>query len=265
MNQNTKLLFADIDGTLILPDQTLSPAVSDMLKRLADAGHGLILSSGRPLGSIRKVYGYILEQIQTRFRYAFIIANNGAQVYDCENQCNILEKRLDLPLVDALQKLADAYHVHIQTYTETHIIAAADDAETRSYLKRIILPVRICERLTDGLDIPPYKMLAMSLSGSDYLMPFRKALLSDYSDQVSTVFSGSGYLEIIPNGADKGNALRHVAGHLQIPIENTYSAGDSENDIPMLLAAGHGYAMANADASVQRQAKLFLICCPKQG
>ncbi|MBR4760992.1 MAG: HAD family hydrolase [Lachnospiraceae bacterium] len=261
MNNQTKLLFADIDGTLIQPDQTLSPSVTDMLKQMANAGHGLILSSGRPLGSILRVYGYILEQIQSRFSHAFIIANNGAQVYDCECKRNILEKRLPLSLVDDLQKLADAYHVHIQTYTETHIIAAADDAETKSYLKKIILPVMISEKLTDALDLPPYKMLALSLSGSDYLMPFKKALTREYGDQVSSVFSGSGYLEIIQKGADKGNALRHVAGHLQVPIENTYSAGDSENDIPMLLAAGHGYAMANADTSVRSQAP-FVTAAP---
>ncbi len=261
MNNQTKLLFADIDGTLILPDQTLSPSVTAMLTKMADAGHGLILSSGRPLGSILRVYDYILQQTNSHFSHAFIIANNGAQVYDCENQCNILETRLPLDLVDDLQKLADAYHVHIQTYTETHIIAAADDAETKSYLKRIILPVKISEKLTDALDLPPYKMLALSLKGSDYLMPFREALMREYSEKVSTVFSGSGYLEIIRKGADKGNALRHVAGHLQIPIENTYSAGDSENDIPMLLAAGHGYAMANADISVKAQAP-FVTAAP---
>ena len=119
----------------------------------------------------------------------------------------------------------------------------------------------ISEKLSDALDLPPYKMLALSLSGSEYLMPFREALIREYGDRVSSVFSGSGYLEIIQQGADKGNALRHVAGHLQVPVENTYSAGDSENDIPMLLAAGHGYAMANADASVQSQAP-FVTAAP---
>ncbi len=261
MDQHTKLLFADIDGTLILPDQTLSPAVTAMLKQLADKGHGLILSSGRPLGSILNVYDYILRQIRTHFSQAFIIANNGAQVYDCENGRNIFEARLSINLVDDLQKLADAYNVHIQTYTDTHIIAAADDAETRSYRKRIILPVRISEKLSDALDQPPYKMLALSLKGSDYLMPFREALMQTYEDRVNTVFSGSGYLEIIQKTADKGNALRHVAGHLQVPIENTYSAGDSENDIPMLLAAGCGYAMANAEDSVKAQAP-FVTAAP---
>ena len=67
MNNQTKLLFADIDGTLILPDQTLSPAVTAMLKQLADKGHGLILSSGRPLGSILNVYDYIINSFKNRF------------------------------------------------------------------------------------------------------------------------------------------------------------------------------------------------------
>ena len=255
MKTSKKLLFTDIDGTLLRSDQTISEETARLLSELASRGHGLILSSGRPLGSILKVYQYICSTLSSDFSTACIIANNGAQVYDCNSAQTILEKRIPVSLVDKLQEMAEAFGIHIQTYTDTNIVCIREDAETRSYVKRVILPVILSPRLSDALHgQSPYKMLALSLQGSETLMPFRQQLLKDYSGEVNCIFSGNGYLEIVRTGADKGNALQFLTEHLQIPIQNTYAAGDSENDLSMLAAAGHGYAMKNADKAIQQAA-----------
>lgn len=266
MRTDQKLLFTDIDGTLLKSDQTISHETAELLSLLARDGHGLILSSGRPFGSILQVMEYLHTRISTPFSREYIIANNGAQVYDCIAKETILEKRLSYDLVDPLQALAEEYNVHIQTYTDTNIICTCDDAETRSYQKRIILPVLISPRLSDALQgKAPYKMLALSLKGSDYLMPFKNRLLAQYQNRLACIFSGNGYLEIIDKSADKGNALRFLTEHLQIPIQYTYAAGDSENDLGMIRAAGYGYAMANATDSVKSAAPFVTLSTNEEG
>lgn len=60
MNKEThtpKILFTDMDGTLLLSDSTVSPAMKETLNRLTEAGHKLVLTSGRPLDSILEVMG----------------------------------------------------------------------------------------------------------------------------------------------------------------------------------------------------------------
>jgi len=42
-----------------------------------------------------------------------------------------------------------------------------------------------------------------------------------------------------------------VCNHLQIPISESVAAGDAENDISMLEAAGAAVAMANASPAVK--------------
>ena len=37
---------------------------------------------------------------------------------------------------------------------------------------------------------------------------------------------------------DKGNGLKQMAAHFNIPIEDTVAIGDNFNDVPMLEAAG---------------------------
>ena len=266
MNRDTKFLFTDIDGTLLRSDQTISERTAELLSAAAAAGHGLGLSSGRPFGSILQISEYIHSRIRIPFSKEYIIANNGAQLYDCIRKKNILELRLPYELVDPLQKLADEFKVHIQTYTQENIICTCEDEETLSYKKRIILPVVISPVLSDALGgQAPYKMLALSLRGSEYLMPFRNRLMQLYSDKLSCIFSGNGYLEIISRSADKGNALTFLTEHLQLPIQNTFAAGDSENDLGMIRAAGHGYAMANADAAVKQEADHVTLLSNQEG
>src|SRR5262249_8084096 len=63
------------------------------------------------------------------------------------------------------------------------------------------------------------------------------------------------YLEIIPAGATKGTALRVLAEHLGIPLEETIAVGDQENDLEMIEAAGLGIAMPQAPEGVRKAAR----------
>ena len=57
--------------------------------------------------------------------------------------------------------------------------------------------------------------------------------------------SNEWYLEIISRYAGKGQGLTRFCRTLGIPVSHSLAAGDSENDISMLRAAGTGIAMCN--------------------
>jgi len=63
-------------------------------------------------------------------------------------------------------------------------------------------------------------------------------------------FDGEGG-EIGPKGVHKGSALRFVAGIHKIAIADTVAFGDSDNDRPMIEAAGVAVAMGNARDSLK--------------
>ena len=245
-----KLLFCDIDGTLVRSDGTISDHVRKLLKELAENGHGFILTSGRPLTSILKVR----DDIDIDFPHSYIIANNGGLIYDCNSGKAVFEARLPLHLIDKLQDIAEEMHVHIQTYTETEIVCRHETEEVKRYAARIKMPVILSDRLTAPLTVPPYKMLALSLEGSEALMPLKHRIETEFPDTINPMFSQVGYLELLPKAASKGNALHFLCNHLHIPVQNTYAAGDSENDIAMLRAAAHSYAMQNGDETVKSSA-----------
>jgi len=63
-------------------------------------------------------------------------------------------------------------------------------------------------------------------------------------------FDGEGG-EIGPKGVHKGSALRLVAERHGIALADTIAFGDSDNDRPMIEAAGVGVVMGNADDSLK--------------
>lgn len=71
-------------------------------------------------------------------------------------------------------------------------------------------------------------------------------------------FSTAHFLEISPEHANKGQALRWAAAHRRIPLAATAAVGDMPNDLPMLRQAGLPAAVANAHPEVKAAARILL-------
>lgn len=245
-----KLLFTDLDGTLLNNESRVSPGTKAFLDEFLAAGNKLILSSGRPKDSVLEVK----QNAGLTQSGILLICSNGTQVYDCDRKETIMEKRLPLPYVSYLQEQAKKYHVHIQTYREDAVVSPADDDEIKFYRRKIHLPLVVSPRLTDALTQAPYKMLAISLDDFDRLETFRLGIAKWAQGKIQTIYSSEIYLELFAHTAGKGNAVRFVCDHFGVPLSDAYAAGDADNDISMLEAAGCGIAMANAADQVKAAA-----------
>lgn len=249
------LLFTDMDGTLLLSNSTVSPAMKEALNRMTAAGHHLILSSGRPLPSILEVR----EKEGIDYPNMLIISNNGALVYDCDRRRPILEYRICPEDMKYIIATAEAEGVHIHGYTAGEIVCHKLNDELRFYTRRIHMPLQCVEDIAAALPNGSYKLQAIHLTDKSVLERLREKLLkgSDIGERVQIIFSNDQYLEILPVEAGKGNALRFVTDFLPAPHSHTFAAGDAENDISMIEAAHVGIAMANGDEPVKKCADMI--------
>lgn len=244
-----KVLFSDMDGTLLLNNSTISPAMKAAIGRITASGHHLVLSSGRPLPSILEV----CELAGLTFPNMLIISNNGALVYSCDSKQPILEHKLAQDDIRKIVAAANAAGIHIHGYTEGEIVCYHDNEELRFYTRRIHMPLKCVENIADALPDGSYKLQMIHLTDRTVLERFRDSLLadSDLKGRIQAFFSNDQYLEILPIAADKGSALRFVTDYLPVLRTNTFAAGDAENDISMLDAAHIGVAMENATDAVK--------------
>ena len=250
-----KILFTDLDDTLLNNQSQVSPESKAFLDEFLASGNRLVLSSGRPLTSVLEVK----EQAGLNQPGIFVSSSNGTLVYDCDNRRIIMKTCLPLSYVSYLQEQAKTLSLHIHTYREEDgksdaIITPADNEEIRYYRRRVHLPLLISENLCDPLMEGPCKLLAISLHNRDKLETFRKNIADWAEDKIQTIYSNKQYLELFDRNAGKGSSLRFLCDYLHVPVSDAYAAGDADNDISMLEAAGCGIAMKNATDKVKAHA-----------
>ena len=242
-----KILFTDMDGTLLTSRKTVSPALAGLISEMMAAGHHLVLSSGRTLPSILSS----AKQSGLLYPDTLIIAVNGNLVYDCKNQKALLEKTVPVPICRGIIDLAHAYGLHIQSYDDSRVVCEKEGPELSFYQKSTGLSAVLTDDIMGYIGHSPHKLLAIDLKNKNRLLSLQKDILSLYGDTVTAIFSCDQYLEVFDKTAGKGNALRFVCDHLGIPVSDSVAAGDAENDISMLDSAGVAVAMANAPQEVK--------------
>jgi hypothetical protein len=71
----------------------------------------------------------------------------------------------------------------------------------------------------------------------------------------NATFSKPNYLEVIPLGVNKAEALVNLTKRLSLDLSQVVALGDGHNDLEMLREVGLGIAMGNATEEVKAAAK----------
>lgn len=245
-----KILFTDMDGTLLTSQKTVSQPLAGLISQMIASGHRFVLSSGRTLTSILSC----AQKAGLLYPDTLIIAVNGNLVYDCKSRRALMEKTVPEPVCRDIIEMARGYGLHIQSYDESRVVCEKAGPELSFYQKSTGLEAVLTDDIMGCIGRAPHKLLAIDLNGRDRLLALQQDILSRYGDIVTAIFSCNQYLEVFDKTAGKGNALRFVCRHLGIPVSRSVAAGDAENDISMLDAAGTAVAMANAPEEVKAHA-----------
>ena len=186
----------------------------------------------------------------------YVITYNGGLIYDIYNRKTLFKQTLPLEYVRYIFEKAAEYDIYMQTYSDDQVLCQKDTKEGSAYSTRLKIERAIVPDVFKVLgNEEPCKTLAIA---DDYdrkkLEAFREAF-SDWAEgKVNIFFSCYEFLEFVPMGISKGSAIRFLADHLNIPIENTIAVGDAENDIPMIETAGLGVVMKNASDDIKKYA-----------
>lgn len=238
-----KLLATDIDDTVLATDGTLPDANRDAIRRLHEEGIVVVFSSGRADVSIRTVASRIVDLADDEYLISF----NGARVVTALTGTPLVELPMSPEMVAEVLAYTRSRNLTIQAYTGERFLVEKDGPRPRRYGEDTGMHYDV---------VPDLAVAAEAAGGSPKLLiidehealaghlPHLQALGRDGGWTVT--FSKPHYLEVVRAGVNKGIALRRLAEHLGIGIEDTVAAGDSLNDREMIEAAGLGVAVANA-------------------
>ena len=243
INMNTKIFFADLDGTLLNKEKQITPVTYQTLKEWTEKGHKLVLCSGRALDSVinvRETLGL------GDFSNMYLIGYNGGEIYDCTTKTLLNRVALSYEAAKKCFEIAKRHDIHIQTFSDSHIITEKEDEEIIFYKKAVHTPVIFADDFMPYLDKEPCKCLAVFLHNKELIETFKQEITQELGDEVTVMTSTPNYIEMFPISSGKGFSVKWLCEYLNLPLENALAAGDEMNDISMIEAAGVGIAMENA-------------------
>ena len=248
-----RMLFLDLDGTLLDDRKEITPGNRKALEEALQRGHGVIITTGRPLKSAMDQ----ARKLGLDKPGCLLIAYNGAVIYDWEKQEQIFARTLEIPTVLEVFDYVNRLGVHIQTYDTWDVLVEkrCDDAAVRRYCDMIIMNHRVMNDVHTDLTEEPVKCLVIDYDDRTGPLAVEKWLKEEMAEKVDCFFSCDAYLEVVPKGMSKGEAVKMLCQMMDIPIENAVAVGDAANDLSMIEMAGIGVAMANGTAEVKAVAQ----------
>jgi Cof subfamily protein (haloacid dehalogenase superfamily) len=241
-----KLLIADVDGTLLTPDKTLTPRACTAVERMRGAGVQFTITSGRPPRGMAMLAGPL------RLEHPFAAFNGGMFV---DPDLTVLEQ-CTLPLAVAREVVDYFLHagLDISVYRGADwFIRKPNQPHAAHEESTVRFAPKVVEDLGTVLD-GCVKIVGIS-DDKPLVARCEADLRRRVGAHASVARSESYYIDVTHPDANKGTVVRLASRFLHIPLEEIATIGDMPNDVLMFGVGGTSIAMGNASPEVQRTAR----------
>lgn len=240
------LIVTDLDDTLLREDLTISQRSKRAITKAREKGIRVALATGRMFPS---AVPYARELGLT----GPILCCQGAEIADIETGRPMKITGIPEDTAREALRFAEGLGLYAQYYSLEDYFFEKESEESAYYHRTAGVQGKpLGRKPSEALDFEPVKLLVIS-------EPARiRQALGEFSEKfggrLAVAISKSRYLELTHPRANKGDAVEELARMLGVPRERVMAAGDALNDLPMLLWAGLGVAVGNADGQVKGKA-----------
>jgi len=243
------LIALDIDGTILLQDETMSPGVADAVGRARDAGHEVMLATGRSwMGTHR-----FLDALAIRPEY--VVCSNGAVTMRWKDDVT------GGPAAEVYERW------NVETFDPTAVLELLHERlPDARYMVELGSGQRLYTAELDdwtldgGREVEFAELGAQEVSRVVVVSPghdeddFHRLVQDAGLNEVSYAIGWTAWLDIAPRGVDKGTALARVQEARGDAGDRVFVAGDGRNDLGMFSWArgigGRAVAMGQAPDEV---------------
>lgn len=260
-----RLVFMDLDDTFVSPDKTITADNPRALDLAHERGVGVVPCTGRSAAGIP-------DELASHPSVRYAVCAGGAVIYDLRANEVLrelaIEKDLMLDLYGAVRDLPVTFDVLADGVVRTPrdrwplLDRIAVSEPTRQQVKSVRVPYDgTVEELVSGAG-------SVGRVNIFYLTEKDRKAVWDAVDARPALCRSSSLpcnVEVTRADATKGTALLWLCERLGVSPEDTVAFGDSTNDVPMLLVAGDGVAMANACPECLAAADHVTASCSESG
>ena len=241
-----RLVALDLDGTLIGEDLVLRPRVVDAVRRAQDAGVEATIVTGRMFQATRPF-------AQKLGIAGPIVCYQGAAIFDEASGATLRETPVAQDVTREVLGWAREHGVHAQCYADDELYLDRINRFSKRYTDLARVEPKLVSSLPEAFaDRPTIKIVLVDDAerSQDHLEALRALL----GDRAYLTRSHPDFVEVVDPAVNKGEALRFVAQHYDVPLSEVLAVGDAWNDVPLLDAAGVGVAMGSAPPELRTHA-----------
>ncbi len=253
-----KLLALDLDGTIVANLNSISPRVKHAINSAMARGVRVALATGRPFSATRRY----AQQLNIT---APLICYQGALIQLPHEKKPLKAHTIPADLSRQVIKFARAKKLHMMLFTANASYTELPSSLMRETFRRAQAEISVVNSLLNTLfdDTLPLKFL--------FIQPQNEcaAVQKMLTDEFGTALHITSSLDVIVEGTlphvSKGDALKYLAAHFDIPLSHTMAIGDHDNDISLLRTAGLGVAMGNASHGAKAVADVIAPSLAEDG
>lgn len=249
-----KLIVFDMDGTLLKHDKTVSSETIKTINQLKSMGIKLTIASGRAEPLIFP-YALMLEIKE------YVLINNGTTIKNLHENYVLINHTIDeasyTHVMDTVIKENIAFTVNSEGIFYTNSLArkAFYDRWNQDHYDSLIH----YKFITDLKDVQSLKAEKILLIIDDTAAIERYENRFKAYSNIHITKSQNNFLDIMPKGVNKGSALKLIATHYGLDMDEIMVFGDHDNDAEMLKAAGISIAMPNGSVNAQKVANVIAL------
>lgn len=237
-----KLVVTDLDGTLLNKNHEVTETNKKAVRAAVDLGVTVTIATGR-------MYSSALPYAKQLGVDVPIITYNGALIKSVSGEV-LFARYIDPEVVKEVSAFCRKKDWYLQIYHNDELYFKERNGKAKGYEALAgIHGIAAGDDLYTMQDRIP-KMLVITKSGEES-DAFVKVLQAHFDGKIFATKSNPTYIEIVHPKVNKAVALDVLMEKLNVTKDEVMAIGDSNNDVPMLRAAGMSIAMGNANEEIK--------------
>lgn len=246
--KNIKIVFIDLDGTLLNDKKRISLKTRRSIKRLVNNGVYVVVTSGRNCK-------YCIDKSRKALASKIVISSNGAEIYDYGNRKVFLNSYIEFTKLENVwnycnkNKIGVIFNAISGVYINKYLIDNYD------YKTKLLTSVKELKKLDVSQMVISVNNYNKILKAEEYVKKVGLDIAyfsKSYDD--NSMIDNKCSLDAINEGVSKGSAIEKLLEILKIDKKDSICFGDYINDLDMFDACGYKVAMENACDEIKEKA-----------
>lgn len=248
-----KIVFIDIDGTLFNTKFKTSNLTKEVIGKLTQKGILVVLTSGRNAYQVREIS-------KEANASQYIIASNGAEVFDYQNNLDIYRTQMDHQVLKEIYDFCQSHDLKI--YFNAGYKRFMNQPDITPYPENVL--IKDYKEIENEI----ISQIVIQSTNFNRMLVLKDFLLSKYEglkninsssslNNIKPVPNEFMFRDFIPEHISKSSGIIRLLEYLKIEPEEAVSLGDGLNDLSMLELTGFSVAMGNAVDELKENADLI--------